>query len=338
LKPRDAIIVLAVVLIAGFAAADAIRGHADSAVPETTSQQEVQTGPTRLPGPQPRPNPPAGWPVGRLRGSLVFTDARDCRVRVIGLAGGVERPLSRFAGNCELWAPPASSRVAYGLGPTTPDGFAPFKIADLALPDRDLGGFRALFGVVLWSPDGQHVAWCGRRRTGFDLEVGGAARRLPTCPVAFTQDDRVAYAIGKRLVVEGRTVLRARKGITYARFGTDGSVAIVENGDELVRYSADGRHKDIVVAPAGRTPILSPRNCAAVFRPLDGAGPMNFVALPCFHGRPPRDLVGTDASWSPDGRWLAVAGRDAIEFHPLTASTPPVRWPATAAALAWRVR
>jgi hypothetical protein len=338
LKPRDLIVVAAVVLIAGFAAADALRGKAvgNGSTPPPTAA--VQTSPTRLPGPRPQPRAPTGWPVGSLTGSVVFTDERDCRVRVIGLAGGVERPLSRFAGNCELWAPPVSDRIAYGLGPPSEDGFTPFKLGDLGRPNVELGGFRALFGVVIWSPDGQRVAWCGRRRVGFDLEVGGAARRLPSCPAAYTPDDRIAYAIGKRLVVAGRTILRARGGITFAHFGTDGSIAVVEDGRELVRYSPDLRHRDTINIPEGRTPILSPRNCAAAFRPLEGTGDMSFVALPCFHGRRPTDLFGRDAAWSPDGTWLAIAERETIAFHPIAAFRPVIRWPGAAHRLAWRPR
>lgn len=328
--------VAAVVLIGGFAAADAIRGLADDSepAPPTTA---AQTGPTRRPGPRPQEEAPAGWPAGVLQGSLVFTDAEDCRIRVIGLAGGTERPLPRFAGDCQLWAPPMGNRIAYGLGPSTADGFSPFKLADLAAPQRELGGYRALFGVVLWSPDGQRVAWCGRRRTGFDLEVGGAARRIVTCPVAYTPDSRLAWAIQGRLIVEGETVLRAGGGITYAHYGTDGSLAVVENGDRLVRYDASGELDDVVSIPQGRTPILSPRNCAAAFRPLEGEGPIRFAAFDCYRGRTPR-LFGRDVAWSPDGTWLAVAQQSGIVFDRVVGFPLTLTWPANAARLAWRPR
>jgi hypothetical protein len=338
LRPRDFIIVGAVVVIAGFAAADALRGRAgerETAKPETTA---VQTTPTRLPGPTPQPDAPKGWPVGTLEGSLVFTDANGCRVRVIGLSGGRERPLASFSGNCQLWAPPVGDRVAYGLGPTSPDGFAPFKIADLGRPNADLGGYRALFGVVLWSPDGQRIAWCGRRRTGFDLELGGPVRRLPTCPVAYTTGSEVAYALGNKLVVEEREVLRADGGITYAHFGTDGSVAIVVDGDRLERYDAAGKLTAAAQAPPGKTPILSPRNCAALFRPFEGSGRIRFVELGCYRGRKLDDLFGSDAAWSPDGTWVAIATPEGIAFHPVAVFSPPIVWPAVAWQLSWRPR
>ena len=339
MQPRDAIIVAAVVLIGGFAAADAIRGRAEqSEVTPTTSA--VQTTPTRLPGPRPQPEAPPGWPTGLLQGSLVFTDADDCRVRAIGLAGGTERPLSRFAGDCQLWAAPVTNRVAYGLGPTTADGFSPFRIADLNQPNHELGGYRALFGVVLWSPDAQRIAWCGRRRVGFDLEVGGPVRRLPTCPVAYTADGAVAYAIGNRLVVEGRTVLRASGGITYVHYGTDGSLAIVIDGRFLERWeggSLMGR-AHLPASIEGRTPILRSDNCAALFAPLEDFGQIDLLGFPCFPGEQRAAFFGTDAAWSPDGQWIAVAERETIAFHRVVGGERTVRWPAAAAELAWRPR
>jgi hypothetical protein len=337
LKPRDALIIATVLLIAGFAAADAIRGRAErtTSTPSTASGETAQT---RLPGPQPQAQPPPGWPRGTLLGSLVFTDSGDCRIRVIGLAGGVERPLARFGGNCQLWAPPVGDRLAYGLGPPSPDGFSPFRIADLGQPNRELGGYRALFGVVLWSQDGQRVGWCGRRRTGFDLELGGAARRLPRCPIAYTRDGRPAWTIGNRLYVAGRLALRANGGITFAHFGTDGSLAIVEDGVQVIRYDARGRFTGAFPTVEGQTPIFSPDNCAAAYRPQGGYGQITVLDVGCFPGALPGTLRGRDATWSPDGRWLAVAGRRAIVFQRVVGPPLTVRWPASAVQLAWRAR
>jgi len=334
--------VAAVVLIGGFAAADAIRGRANDNGNTPAQSLVVPTTSTRPPGPQPQAEAPANWPLGTLDGSLVFTDARDCRVRIIGLAGGRERPLARFASNCQLWAPPVGDRIAYGLGETSGDGFAPFHLANLDRPNADLGGYRALFGVVLWSPDGQRVAWCGRRRTGFDLEVGGAARRLPTCPIAYTSDSRIAYAVGNELLVEGKRVLRANGGITFAVFLADGSIVIGLDGRRLEVYGPDGERRARIELPEdvqGSTPIISPDGCAAMFRQdQPPVGGIELIDLGCFPGISPRFFQGRHAAWSPDGRWIAVAEPDAVVFYSRIRGGRIATWPAQAAQLAWRPR
>ena len=336
MKPRDALIIAAVVLIAGFATADAIRGRAEHTVSAPT--EGTQTTPTRPPGPQPQAGAPKGWPIGRLHGSLVFTDARDCRIRVIGLAGGVERPVAKFGGDCQLWAPPVTQHVAYGLGPSSADGFSPFRIADVEHPDRELGGYRALFGVVLWSQDGQRIAWCGRRHTGFDLQVGGAARRLPRCPVAYTPNNRIAYAVADRVVVGTKTVLRTKGGVTLVHFGTDGSLAVIIDGERIERYDAHGRVTAVVPVGGaeGRNAVFSPTNCAVAFPPND-RGRVTIVYLGCFLGRL-FNAHGHAVAWSPDGVWLAVAEPRTIGFDRVLGSARTIRWPASAAQLAWQAR
>jgi hypothetical protein len=336
LKPRDLLTLLvigAVVVIGGFAAADAIRGNPR---PERTSAPTipVQTAPSRLPGPQPQPEAPPGWPEGVLDGALTFTDARTCDIRVIGLAGGRERPVAHFGSDCFLWAPPVGSRVAYGLGASSQDGLHPFRIADLALPNQELGGYRALFGVVIWSDDAQRVAWCGRSRIGFDLEIGGPARRLPRCPVAYTRDDEVAYAVGNQVLVGDRPVFTADGGITYAKFGSDGSLAVVVDGEKLERW--DGSSLTTTKIPPGyqgTTPILRADNCAALL-PIRQA--VQLIDLGCKPGLTNLSFAGNTAAWSPDGTWVATSNGVEIEFHRVVGGGLDITWPAAAAQMAWR--
>jgi hypothetical protein len=336
LKPRDLLTLLvigAVVVIGGFAAADAIRGNPR---PERTSAPTipVQTAPSRLPGPQPQPEAPPGWPEGVLDGALTFTDARTCDIRVIGLAGGRERPVAHFGSDCFLWAPPVGSRVAYGLGASSQDGLHPFRIADLALPNHELGGYRALFGVVIWSDDAQRVAWCGRSRIGFDLEIGGPARRLPRCPVAYTRDDEVAYAVGNQVLVGDRPVFTADGGITYAKFGSDGSLAVVVDGEKLERW--DGSSLTTTKIPPGYqgiTPILRADNCAALL-PIRHA--VQLIDLGCKPGLTNLSFAGNTAAWSPDGTWVATSIGVEIEFHRVVGGGLDITWPAAAAQMVWR--
>jgi hypothetical protein len=336
LKPRDLLTLLvigAVVVIGGFAAADAIRGNPP---PERTSAPTipVQTAPSRLPGPQPQPEAPPGWPEGVLDGALTFTDAKTCEIRVIGLAGGRERPVAHFGSDCFLWAPPVGSRVAYGLGASSQDGLHPFRIADLALPNQELGGYRALFGVVIWSDDAQRVAWCGRSRIGFDLEIGGPARRLPRCPVAYTRDDEVAYAVGNQVLVGDRPVFTADGGITYAKFGSDGSLAVVVDGEKLERW--DGSSLTTTKIPPGyqgTTPILRADNCAALL-PIRQA--VQLIDLGCKPGLTNLSFAGNTAAWSPDGTWVTTSNGVEIEFHRVVGGGLDITWPAAAAQMAWR--
>jgi WD40-like Beta Propeller Repeat len=336
LKPRDLVTLLvigAVVVIGGFAAADAIRGN-PRPERQATPTVPIQTTPTRLPGPEPQPDAPPNWPEGTLKGVLTFADAQTCDLRQIGLAGGRERPLAQYRG-CQLWTPPVGSRVAYGLGPSSADGLQPFRIADLANPRLELGGYRALFGVVVWSPDGQRIAWCGRRRTGFDLEIGGPSRRLPRCPVSYTRDDEVAYAVGNQVLVGDRPVFTADGGITYAKFGLDGSLAMVVDGKRIVRWDGSALTTTTELTPSfqGITPILRNDNCAALI-PLSQA--VQLIDLGCRSGVTNRSFAGNIAAWSPDGEWVVTSNGVELEFHRVVGRREDVTWPVGAAALAWR--
>jgi hypothetical protein len=336
LKPRDLltlVVIGAVVVIGGFAAADAIRGNPR---PERTSTPTtpVQTAPSRLPGPQPQPEAPPGWPEGVLDGALTFTDAKTCDIRVIGLAGGRERPVAHFGSDCFLWAPPVGSRVAYGLGASSQDGLHPFRIADLALPNHELGGYRALFGVVIWSDDAQRVAWCGRSRIGFDLEIGGPATRLPRCPVAYTRGNEIAYAVSNQVLVGDRVLFTADGGITYAKFGSDGSLAVVVDGEKLERW--DGSSLTTTKIPPGYqgvTPILRADNCAALL-PIRQA--VQLVDLGCKPGLTNLSFAGNTAAWSPDGTWVATSNGVEIQFHRVVGGGLDITWPAAAAQMVWR--
>jgi len=347
LKPRDLLTLLVigtVVVIGGFALADAIRGKPRAERPsltvgaETTARPTptipVQTTPTRVPGPKPQAQAPPGWPEGELDGTLTLADAQTCDVRQIGLAGGRERPLAKYVG-CQMWAPPVGPRLAYGLGPSSADGLQPFRIADLANPRLELGGYRALFGVIVWSPDGQHIGWCGRRRTGFDLEVGGPATQLPRCPAGYTRDNEVAYAVGNKVLVGDRAVFTANGGVTYAKFGLDGSLAVVVDGKRIERWDGSSLTSTTELTPSfqGITPIFSNDNCAALF-PLSQV--VQLRDLGCPHGVTNRSFAGDTAAWSPDREWVITSNGVETEFHHVVGAHREITWPVGAVALAWR--
>jgi hypothetical protein len=331
-KARDVALVAAVLAVVGVAVADAFRDPAPAPDPV-----ETEAAPVPVTEPEAPPDPPASFPRGELEGSLVFTDADDCRVRELDLARAEEQRLPRIGASCHLWSPRTGRVIAYGLGNPGPGGdTVAFRFVDLARPETFLGGFRALFGFIAWSPDGRRAAWCGESRRGVDLELGGDAHLLPDCPNGYTREGRVAFARGQELRVGGRVVLRAEGGITNLHYGRDGSLALVLDGRRLVRRDEAGHVTGAVGLPPrleGRLPLFSPDTCAALFR---AEGQVEVVDLGCFAGQNGRTFFGTEAAWSPDGRWIAVAERATIAFYRADEGGPPLRWPAAASELAWR--
>jgi hypothetical protein len=333
MKGRDLLILAAVLLLGGFAVADALRGggsttRADERVettttsPTTTAQEEFQLGRQKFPD------------VLGVGGSLVFTNPPSCAVREVDLPTGQELPNVIRGSTCELWAAPKTQKVAVGIAEATRDA-VPFRFVDLARTRRNLGISTALFGFLLWSPDGLHAAWCNSRRVGINLELGGSKQRLTECPAAYTQDGRIAYAVDNRLLVEDRVLLRTRGGITNVHFGVEGTVAIVVNGRRIERYLPDGRlhlRRRLPRELEGRLPSFTPNNCAALFelereiRILDvGCSSYEDATFP-----------GSQAAWSPDTNWIATAAGPTISFYYLPGGRDVIRWRVAAAELAWR--
>jgi hypothetical protein len=326
LKGRDLAIVAGVVLLGGFALADSFRGRGgDLSQPSATTATEA--------GPTPRPEAPANWPVGRIRGTLVFTDARDCRVRVIGLGGGRERPTRELVSFCELWPAPVGQRIAYGTGGVRGRTTQSFSIVDLAHPNFDPRTFENLVGNVLWRPDAQRIAWCDENNDGWELEIGNERpRHIARCPIAYTPRGRLAFAVGKRLVSDGRTLLREQDPIAQAHWGDDESLLVYLLGGTVRRYGADGSLDSLFNLYTDRDIVPSPDNCAILY---EEPGRIQLVDIGCT-GLRARSWIAFDAAWSPDGRWVAVAGQEQIEFHEVVTGDERLVWPARAIDLHWR--
>jgi hypothetical protein len=325
LKGRDLAIVAGVVLLGGFALADSLRSRGRD-LSEPTAATET--------GPAPRPEAPAEWPAGRIRGTLVFTDARDCRVRVIGLGGGRERPTGEFVGFCELWAAPVGQRIAYGTGGVRGSTAQSFSIVDLAHANRDLGTFTNRAGDVLWSPDAQRVAWCTETGVGQELEIGNARpRSIARCPIAYDRAGRLVFVADRRLTSAGRVLVHENEPILQASYAEDESLLVVLESGIVRRYGHDGRIDAITIAAlSGRQVVPSPDNCAVLY---PEPGRIQLVDLGCA-GMRARSWIAFDAAWSPDGRWVAVAGQEQIEFHEVVTGDERLVWPARARELYWR--
>jgi WD40-like Beta Propeller Repeat len=332
---RDLFILGAVVLVAGFAVADAIRSEGSSG---PTLATETDRSRTTTDSVVPEPDEDLGQTrqpaVPGAPGTIVLTEAGDCPVREFQVSSGTEIPNLVRSSHCELWAAPVTAQIAVGIAAPRNDA-VPFIFRDLGHGNRALGNSEALFGFLTWSLDGQRAAWCNARRVGIDLELGGERRRLPQCPAAYTTDGQVAFAVDNRVVAGGRTLIAASSGITHVRFGNDGSIAVVVEGRRIERYLPDGTlqgEAELEGRLEGRIPVFSPNTCAAVVRDGDT---VRLIDLGC-SGLRSRRLPGFAGAWSPDGRWLAVSGPGGITFYDLFGGDELVRWPITAVQLAWR--
>jgi hypothetical protein len=334
-KGRDLLIVAAIVLVGGFALADALRsgGERVEARPTTTGRADAPTTTSTVDdGDLGRAFFPT---VSGAPGSIVLAQTGSCAVREFDLPSGLELPNVVAASTCQLWAAPVTAKVAVGIGDPVGDA-VPFRFLDLGRPNRDLGNSEAAFGSLVWSHDGQRAAWCNGRLEGIDLELDGPRHRLPECPAAYAPNGEVVFAQGNRLVTEERELLRASGGITHVHFGEDDSLAVVVEGRRIERY-VDGALTDGFDAPErfeGRTPILSPDNCTAAFRAGDRIRLLDVGCSPL--GRSGSLFPGHTAAWSPDGDWIAVGGAAETTFYPLVGRGDPVTWPVGAAQIVWR--
>jgi hypothetical protein len=330
-KGRDLLILAAVLLLGGFAVADALRETATSeprearpttTEPATTSTEEAG-GPERFPA-----VPGAG-------GNFVFTEVGTCPVREVDLPTGIVFQNVVRASTCELWGAPVTAKVAVGIGGGIGDTI-PFRFLDLLRPNRELGGGETLFGALVWSEDGQRAAWCNGQRIGFDLELGRGRRTLPDCPSAYSPDGEIVYARGDRLFVEDRPGLRASGTITKVDYGDDGSLAVVVEGRRIERY-VDGELTDAIDLEEryhGRPPALSPDNCSVA---LSAGEQVRIFDVGCSRlGRTGTVFPGDVAAWAPNGEWIAVGGPTELAFYDLTTDAEPVVWPVGAVQLAWR--
>ncbi len=332
MKGRDLLILAAIVLVGGFAVADALRSEDErvEARPTTTGAPD---GPTTTAAVDDGDLGRAFFPtVAGAPGSIVLAETGSCAVREFDLPTGLELPNVVERSTCQLWAAPVTAKVAVGIGEQADDA-VPFRFVDLGRPGRDLGSSEAAFGFIVWSEDGQRAAWCNGRLDGIDLELGGPRRLLEECPAAYTPDGEIAYATLDRLVVEDREVLRASGGITNVHFGNDGSVGVVVEARRIERY-VDGRLADALDLPDrfhGRLPELSPDNCTAAFRAGER---IRILDVGCSrYGE--ESFRGHVAAWSPDGAWLAVGEADQLTFFFLPTGDSVV-WPVGAAEIVWR--
>jgi len=324
------VLVAGLVAIAGFALADSLGGENDGGL--AVAQSEATT--TR----REKPAFEGTLPPDLLTGRLVFTD-ENCDLGVVDLPRAVIVRVRDVNTNCALSAPVRSRRIAYGFGQLR-RGALVYRVTDFTRPERTQGLLRAQPGSIVWSQDGERVAWCVRRGHGREREIGGRKRSLAHCPVTYTRDARPVQAAGNRLLTGSQALLPPLPGrITAASIGVDRSLAVALDGGRVLlqRPGADVVETRIPTRVRGVVPAFSPDNCGAIFlTPHRGQPPRVFlIDLGCLGGHE-RDLSGLRASWSPDGRWFTVAEDRAIAFYPVDASRPVYRLPGIANQLVWQ--
>ena len=334
MKGRDLLILTAIVLVVGFAVADALRSDGEQVESRetTTEPDEAQVTTVEQDDDLGRSMMPA---VNGAPGSIVLSEAGSCAVREFDLPTGLELANVVANSTCDLWAAPVTAKVAVGIEEPAGDAI-PFRFVDLNDPGRDLGTSEAAFGFIIWSHDGQRAAWCNARLEGIDLELGGTRRRLLDCPAAYTPSGEVAYATGNRLITANRELVRASGQITSAHFGEDGSVAVIVEGRRIERYTRRGRTDafDFPERFEGRTPVLSPDNCTAAFRAGDR---IRLLDVGCSSIGPSGSIFpGHVLDWSPDGDWIVVGGATETTFYHMVGETESVVWPIGSAEIVWR--
>jgi WD40-like Beta Propeller Repeat len=358
LKLRDLLIVGALVLLGGLAAADTFLGG-DSPSPKgadsdrrTTTEDRSSTIPLR-----------ERFPPVRTPGIVLFLDGERCRLRQAAASSGDELPLEPINTACDLWAPTRGVRIAYRVGGSVAES-VPFRFLDLNHTRVDLGGWRALFGEIAWSPDGQRAAWCETTEVGFDYEVGSRDGPLVTrgCPREYTGEGVPVFLSGRRVLAgEPPELLFAATGrVSLVHRGSDGSYAVLVDGKRIERYEGSRLSHVRPVRPSvvGSRLEFSPDNCAVL---ANREGVVALVDLGCFRGADavttvspdncvnrseatksecarypaPHAFEGTAAAWSPNGEWIAVAQANALAFHRVVGRYRVIRWPAEPHAVAW---
>ena len=312
---RDLAIVAGVLLLAGFAVADALRGHGSDG-PGPGPSVSIPTGIERPPG------RPLAVPLP-TEGRLLVASVGTCDLHDYDVATAQEVRRLELS-SCRFSAAPRGDHIAYGIGGT---GFRLIDLADTFAPH---GIFRTGLGSVVWSPDGERAAWCDANGAYVRAFAWSSGRLLPRCPVALDPAGKPAYREGRRLVAGGKTVYRAARPLRWAGWSAAGQLVVLERDGTLQR--ADARSGFLLPLWAvRRRPILAPDGCKAAFQ----RGRRIEVFWLC-GTQDAATFVGVAAAFSPDSRWLAVAARRGVAFYPLERPDRVIRWGVSAVALAWR--
>lgn len=314
-KAVSVLVVAAVLVVAGLAAADAVRGRGESQAQEPAPTAPTATRPTGLEGKL------AARGVG---GTLVFTrkagSGGGCEVFTVSLPSPAARGPLPIRG-CRLTV---SQLGGIAVGPPCPDGHIEL-VTDL----RDV--FRLRGCAPAWRPDGT-----------FTFVRDGVIHRLPRYCPGGRQGCIPALGSARRLVERVGAGARLREmawpandriALLAATHGGYPRTLAFFHGGRLVRRAhascglqhLEGRPGEVSVRG-----LVGGGSCALVEYGVSGK-PSRRLGAPGFLAD------GRAVALSPDGRWLATTVRDTVQIYRAGLGSPrdAIELPVRAVDLAW---
>jgi len=327
------LLVAGVAILVTVAAADVIRRGFDdeSAPPPATTTERVLEG----------------FPQHVFSGRLVYADEL-CDVNGVDLATGAELPLpASDIQSCRgLWAPMSGELIVVGL--LNGDG----EDVSLMLRKGDTGENAADRPIAAALPEsvvtgqGGEIGWCDRRgRGGVIRSPENEVQRVRGCPAGFLPDGHVIALRGQKLFVGDELVRTLAPNTFVVGVSEHRKLAVFQGGTLSVFPALSNPDPSITVELpdiAGR-PLLAPDGCAILYPAFDGErATVRLRTLGCglatdrdfeVRGSGWRD---GEATWSPDGTWIAISGPDdSVRLYRSDGGGDPVDLRVPAEYLAW---
>lgn len=302
----------------------------------------------------------------RRSGGTLWWATGGCAVGTADLATGELR--TRPDAHCRLWASPADGFAAAVTSRRSEALEGHGLIVLRPRPDgreTRLGHTPGYIeGDVAWSPDGLQLAVCSATRTRVVVDLippmKGPSHLRGRCFPAWLPDGRLVTAEPSTLrvlagdgvlagpelarallpatragAVRAFSALAAARGLVAVALVTARPHELLPDAAAIAVLGEDGR----VVYRARLRPGVFPTGLglapdgSAVWYYDAGAGSAVLVSMPGGRRLPYFDV--RRFAWSPDGRWLAVAGRSAIEVFSWPDGSLAATIPVAAADLAW---
>lgn len=309
-------LVAALLLIALFAARDALQSNGTAAAPPTRERSVQPAGPPSIPG---RPELVAELKQLGAHGALYVTDA-ECRRFVLRLPTLVWTTKTELAGpDCGFWARPPSD-------------------ADTGLAARHVNADTIEVASGGWSHGFRGTSPAFRPDGTLTFVRGGRLREWTgRCP---PDAEKVVFQALHDVALCDRPVPGAPDGVREVAWLGVRDYAVITGPDqatslEVVRgarrerlfNSVGARMGALEASPAGRYVVVRLDGALTLFRT---DGPRALRPLPA------SDELARSITWSGDERLAALATESSVEVFPSDAAGRAVRIPLAAAAVEWR--